>query len=245
MNNPLTGLTYFLDGFSLITKPGIKRFVIIPFCINLLLFLGLFFLLRHYMSAFNNWVTHFLPSWLHWLAIILWFIFFIAFMLIFIYTFVTIANLIAAPFNSLLAEKVEIYLTGKTVPSRSLFENVKDTPRIVMRQLAIIGYYLPRALLLLILFFIPIIHVFAAILWFLLNAWFMTLTYLDYPSDNHQIPINTVKELMSEKKWLALGFGMSTLIATMIPIINFVAIPAAVAGATKLWVQTYPTKKIK
>jgi CysZ protein len=35
---------------------------------------------------------------------------------------------------------------------------------------------------------------------------------------------------------LALGFGMTTLGATMIPVINFLIIPVAVAGATALYV---------
>jgi CysZ protein len=33
-----------------------------------------------------------------------------------------------------------------------------------------------------------------------------------------------------------MGFGGATLVGTMIPIVNFIVMPAAVAGATALWV---------
>ena len=237
MNNPITGLHYLISGFELITKSGIRRFVIIPVLINILLFIGLFLLLRHYMGEFNLWFAHFLPSWLHWLSSILWILFFISFFLIFIYTFVTLGNIVAAPFNSLLAEKVEWYLTGNEVEGRSLLENIKDIPRILGRQLAILGYYLPRALVLLILFFIPIVQTVATLLWFLFNAWFMTLTYIDYPTDNHHIPLKQVHAWLKERRMTSMGLGISVLVITMMPIVNFFIIPAAVAAATKFWVE--------
>jgi CysZ protein len=241
MNSPITGMNYLIDGFKLIFKPGLKRFVVIPLVINTFLFIGLFFLLRHYAGEFNLWFATHLPVWLHWLAAILWVLFFISFFLIFIYTFVTIGNFISAPFNSLLAEKVELYLTGSVLEQRSLLENIKDVPRIMGRQLAILGYYLPRALLLLLLFFIPVVQAVAAIFWFLFNAWFMTLTYMDYPTDNHRIPLHTVRVFLKQKRWVSIGFGMSVLVVTMVPLLNFFAIPAAVAAATKFWVEESST----
>lgn len=237
MNHPIAGFTHFMDGLSLITKPGIKRFVIIPLMINLLLFIGLFFLSKHFFEQFNHWFEHFLPSWLQWLSVILWIAFFIGFFLVLIFTFVTITNIISAPFNSFLAEKVEFYLRGNTIASRTVMEIIKDVPRLIGRQLAIIGYYLPRALVLLLLFFIPIVQVVAALCWFLFNAWFMTLQYVDYPTDNHQIPLSAVHAKLKQKRWASLGFGVGVLVFTMIPILNFISVPAAVAGAVKFWIE--------
>lgn len=236
MNNVFIGITHLIDGFTLITKSGVKRFVAIPVAINILLFIGAFFLLRHFVSEFNAWFLHYLPTWLHWLSYILWFLFFISFFIVFIYAFVTLANLISAPFNSLLSEKVENYLTGHTSSSLSLFENIKDVPRIIGRQLGILGYYLPRAILLLILFFIPVVHIIAPFLWFLFNAWFLAFTYIDYPTDNHRVPLTDVRVWLKQNRFTSLGFGMAVLVATMVPFLNLFAIPAAVAGATKYWV---------
>jgi CysZ protein len=237
MANPVIGMSYLIDGFALISKPGLRRFVIIPLMINILLFAGLFFLLRHFVVEFNLWFASHLPAWLHWLSAVLWILFFISFFIIIVYTFVTFANIISAPFNSFLAEKVELYLTGVIPEDRSLMDNIKDIPRIIGRQLAIIGYYLPRALLLLILFFIPVVQAVAAILSFLFHGWFMTLTYIDYPTDNHRVPMRDVRVWLHQRRWAALGFGVSVLVCSMIPVLNCFVIPAAVAGATKFWVE--------
>lgn len=236
-NDPLSGVSYLLDGFSLLAKPGLKRFVVIPLIINIFFFVALFFVLRHYVRIFDVWFEGLLPAWLHWLSTILWLLFLISFFLVFIYLFVTIANIISAPFNSFLAEQVELYLTGKIPESRSLYENIKDIPRILGRQFSIIAYYTPRAILLLILFFIPLIQSIAPFLWFLFSAWFLAITYIDYPSDNHRVPISDVREWLKRRRWVTLGFGLGALVVVMIPFVNFFAIPAAVAGATKFWLE--------
>jgi len=237
MNSPIFGIHYLIDGFGLIAKPGLRRFVIIPLLINIVLFIGLFFLLRYFVNEFNVWFSSFLPAWLHWLSAILWIVFFTSFFIIIIYTFVIVANLIAAPFNSFLAEKVELYLTGNIPEERSLLDNIKDIPRIMGRQIAIIGYYIPRALLIFILFFIPIVQAVAAVISFLFHAWFMTLTYIDYPTDNHRIPMRDVREWLNQRRSVSLGFGVGVLVCSMIPLVNCFTIPAAVAGATKFWIN--------
>jgi CysZ protein len=233
----IKGAHYFLDGLKLIFQPGLRRYVFIPLTINIILFVTMFFIAKHYMTEFNVWFENHIPQWLNWLGGVLWILFFISFVLIMLYTFVTFANLISAPFNSLLSEKVEFILTGKKLEDRSLITICKDIPRIIGRQFAIIGYYLPRAFLLLILFFIPIVQIVAAGLWFLFNAWFMSLQYLDYPTDNHQIPLRDVRTWIRVRRGSSFCFGLSVLIASMIPIVNFFVVPAAVAGATKFFIE--------
>lgn len=243
MNNLLSGSKYLIDGLQLIFKPGLKRFVIIPLLINFCLFIILFLTLNHFVHLFNVWFEGYLPAWLQWLGVILWIIFFLAFILIFLYTFVIIANLISSPFNGLLAEKVEFYLTGKKLSERTIFENIKDVPRIIGRQFAILGTYLPMAALILICFFLPIVQSVAAIIWFIFNAWYMTLLYVDFPSDNHRVPLRDVREKLKIKRWLVLGFGISISFMLMIPVLNFFVMPAAVAGATKLWLEEFTSEK--
>lgn len=237
MNDFFSGIQYLLDGFKLIRKPGVKRYVFIPLLINILLFAGLFIISKHYIAEFNLWFLHYLPVWLAWLSTVLWVLFLISFFLIFIATFVTIANIISSPFNSLLAEKVELYLTGALPPQRSVFESIKDVPHILGRQLAIILYFLPRACALFILFFIPVVHLLVPALWFLFNAWFMALTYIDYPTDNHRVSLPRAREWLEEKRWVSFSFGLSVLVTSMIPVLNFFVVPASVAGATKFWLE--------
>jgi CysZ protein len=242
MKQIFAGMHYFISGFSLITKPGIKRYVFMPLLINALVFISLFLVFRHYVSLFNNWFALYLPVWLQWLSAILWLLFIISFILFFITTFVIFANIISAPFNSLLSEAVENYLCGKTFPPRSLFENIKDIPRIIGRQFAVLIYYALRMLLVLILFLIPLTQPIATIVWFLFSAWFVTLTYLDYPSDNHRVSFFATKNQLHDYRLTGFGFGITVLVVTMIPGLNLLVIPAAVAGATEFWLRVFPKK---
>jgi CysZ protein len=237
MMRTLTGLNALLQGCQLLLKPGIKRFVILPLLINLLLFASLLWTSAHYLAQFNHWLSTHLPSWLGWATAIIWILFFLSFFMILLYTFTTIANILSAPFNGLLAEKVEWYLTGHAPPTLTGWALIKDTPRIICRQLRILGYYLPRAILLFVLFFIPIIQVIAPILWFLFHAGFMALQYSDYPADNHRISFRELLRHLKQQRLDSLSFGTGVLILTMMPVINFIAMPAAVAGATALWVR--------
>jgi CysZ protein len=237
MTSFFDGVHYLFAGFVLITKPGLKRFVILPLLINILLFSLMYVVLHHYAGALNHWIAGYLPSWLQWLNVVFWLVFLVGFFFVFIYAFAALGAIAAAPFNGLLAEKVEVYLTGKTPIDRGLFDNVKDVPRVVGRQLSIVFYYLPRALGILLLYFIPLVHGFAVIMWFVFSAWFLALQYLDFPTDNHRVPLPKVREWLSARRAVTLGFGVSIMFVMSIPILNFFAIPAAAAGAAKFWVE--------
>ena len=52
-----------------------------------------------------------------------------------------------------------------------------------------------------------------------------------YPTDNHRVPLQEVKAWMKQRRWLVLGFGISVIVISMIPILNFFTIPAAKSSA--------------
>lgn len=94
-----------------------------------------------------------------------------------------------------------------------------------------------RALPLGLLFLIPGINVAAPFIWALFSAWMLAIEYLDYPMANHALHFATQRRILRGNRLLAYGFGGGTLLLTMIPVLNFIAMPAAVAGATALWVE--------
>lgn len=110
-------------------------------------------------------------------------------------------------------------------------------PRTVGRELRKLGYFLPRAIGLLILSFIPGVNLVATPLWFLFGVWMMAVQYIDYPADNHKLGWNEMLAWLREKRWQSLGFGGSVYLALLIPFVNIVMMPAAVAGATLFWVR--------
>lgn len=235
------GFYYLISGFHLIIQPRLRRFVLIPFFINIACFVGLFYLSLHYWNKFTIYLFNFLPSWLHWLTTIFWLLFLFNFFIFFIFTFNLLANLITAPFNSFLAEKVEQSLTGVIPEKKSWDDTLYDIYRIIGRQLSLLLYYFLRIILICLLFFIPFLQLIAPIIMFIFHAWCLTLTYIDYPTDNHRIQINQVLSWLRERRLLSIAYGGLIVLVSMIPIINLFITSAATAGATKMWIEESKT----
>lgn len=234
------GIHYVCRGFKLLSKPGVRLYAIIPLLINLLSFAGFIRLAYHYTNIANQWFTTHLPQWLQWLDWLLWIAFVLAILFFFVYIFTTIANMIAAPFNGLLSEKVEEHLLGhKLNNSLSFKELVALLPKTITRQLQLLFYFLPRAFIMLVLFFIPGVNLVAGIAWFLFSSWMVAIQYLDYPFDNHSLAVKNMTHRMRKSWLLHMGFGVTTSLLSAIPIINLLIMPAAVAGATALWVEKH------
>jgi CysZ protein len=154
------------------------------------------------------------------------------------FTFTTLANIIAAPFNGFLSEKVEVVVRGEDPsPPFRWSELVAMVPRTLGREMRKLGYFLPRAIGLFILSFIPVVNIIAAPLWILFGIWMMCVQYIDYPADNNKLGWNEMLAWLREKRWQSLGFGGSVYLVLLIPGLNVVMMPAAVAGATLFWVR--------
>ncbi|WP_407695835.1 sulfate transporter CysZ [Shewanella avicenniae] len=239
-NAAKSGIQYFMDGFSLIRRPGLRRFVVVPLLVNLLLFSGALVLAVNYLSELMHWVDKSVPSWLDWISFVLWPLVILALLVVFSFVFSSIMNWIAAPFNGLLAEKVEQLLTGKPLNTGGAMDAIKDLPRVFGREWQKLKYYLPRALLVLILFFIPLVgQTLFPIIWFLFSAWMMAVQYCDYPFDNHKVPFNDMKFALKQTKGSSMSFGVAATLFSMIPIVNFIVMPVAICGATAMWVDKY------
>ena len=63
------------------------------------------------------------------------------------------------------------------------------------------------------------------------------LLYIDYPADNNKMSWQDMLAWLRQKRWQSLGFGGITYLALMIPLVNVLMMPAAVAGATLFWVR--------
>ncbi|MBD8574845.1 sulfate transporter CysZ [Pseudomonas syringae] len=234
----LSGPQYLLQGLQLIMRPGLRLFVLLPLSINLLLFSGLVYLSLH---QFSLWVDTFMPTLPHWLSFlsyILWPLFVVLVLLMVFFTFTMLANIIAAPFNGFLSEKVESVIRGiDDSPPFSWAELMAMIPRTLSRELRKLGYMLPRMIALFILSFIPVVNIIAAPLWLLFGVWMMAIQYIDYPADNHKMSWQDMLAWLRSKRWASLSFGGCVYAALLVPFVNIFMMPAAVAGATLFWVR--------
>jgi len=252
------GAQYLNKGFHLVWKPGIKQYVFIPLVINFAL-LGIatiyaFNLISEWYISLPQWLAehtsseHWYISWpaeaLDWLVNsldwLLWPLIVAAVFISVFFIFAFVANWIAAPFNGLLSEAVEKHLSGENYQEIDFnwATFIKDIPRLIAREWKKLAYYLPRALVCLILLFTPISPL-VPLIWFLFNGWMSAIQYIDYPEDNHRRSFRHTLENLKQSRSGPFGFGLMVMLFTMIPVVNILVMPVAVAGATNLWYDQY------
>lgn len=243
-HNPAAGATYLLEGIRSLMRPGLRRYVALPLLVSSVVFLAIGWMAADQFEVLLDWI---LPQdgWLSFLRWLLWPLFALATILIVFFTFTAIANLIAAPFNSLLAEQVERQILGATRSGET--DNIDASPAArtagivtgalssIGSELRKLGYFALRAALLLPLFLIPGVNIVAPFLWLLFTAWYIALEYSDYPLGNRGMAFPEQRRRLREIRLAALGFGGAVNLLMLVPVLNFLAMPAAVAGATIMW----------
>ena len=251
INTVGNGFRYVIEGAKILTQPGMKRFVLVPLLANIIVFIFLTTLLIQYFGAITEYFSGFFSGWT-------WFAYFAAIiatilsglatfiiLLIYGYSFNLITNIIAAPFYGMLAEKIENRLTGNMLPSESPTSIVVRT---IKREIIKLWYFISRGVLvafgLFILAFIPPFNLLVPVLATLWTAWVLTLQYVDYPADNNHMPFSELRRQIKSKGYSTTGFGGSILLGSMIPVVNIVIMPIAVAGGTLFWINELNTQAI-
>jgi CysZ protein len=235
-SNPVNGALYMLGGIRLLIRPGLKRYVLIPLLVNILVFGGGIWLGATGFEHLMDRMQANIPSWLVWVEWLLWPLFLVTVLVIVFYSFTLVANLLAAPFNGLLAEKVERLITGQPVGDDTGWATLlRELPATLGDEVRKLLYAVIWSLPFLILAFV--VPVIGPLVWFLFSAWMLTLEYADFPMGNHGLKFRQMRATLHRRRLLSFGFGATTAALTAIPVVNFVVMPGAVAGATLMWVR--------
>ncbi len=236
MINDIMGGSYmFARGFKLAREPGIRRYVIVPLLINIVLFGGLIWFGYSWFDPLVEQAMEWVPDFLNFLRWIIWVFIVLMTAIIVFFAFTPIANIVAAPFNALMSEKIEEMLTGKDINSDLSFMALAVSS--IGSQLRKLVYIALWSIGLVLITMIPVINIISPILWVIFGSWLLSLEYLDYPMGNHDITFSRQKQILAQRRGLSLGFGGMVMMLTSIPIVNFFVIPIAVAVATAMWVE--------
>jgi len=228
---------FLAEGFRLVWTPGLRRYVLVPLLINIIVFIGLF---TYGYVAVDAWLQKFmedLPEWLGFLTWLIWLLAAITGIMVLFFCFTILANLIASPFNALLAEKIEEKLHGKVQSGAGFSSLLMVLPGAISREFRKLLYYLPRLLGLAILSFIPGLNLLSPVLWLLFGAWMMSVQYTDISADNNKVSFPELKSRLSVERALSLEFGVLVYLMLAVPMLNLIVIPVAVAGGTVFWVE--------
>ncbi|MCM2131200.1 sulfate transporter CysZ [Larsenimonas rhizosphaerae] len=220
-------------GLRMVFQPGCRRYVFAPLVINLLIYvLAIWWM----VGRFEGWIAYWMmqvPSWLSWLEWLIWPLVVLSLLVIAFFSFTLVATLIASPFYGFLAEKLDAQVSGVPVEDdRSLAKQALDS---LGRECRKLGYFLPRMLILVIIGFIPGVNILSPLLWALFSAWSMAIQYLDYPMDLHRVSFNDMKARLRKKWWQSLTFGGVVALGMLIPLLNLLIMPAAVAASVTFW----------
>ena len=193
---------------------------------------GLYFAFDYLIGITNRWIAG-LPEWLSWLDLILTPLLYISGVLGGTWLFGLLAVLIASPFLGAFSMALERIRFGDAPAVNSQIWT--DISMSLVREGRKILYHLPRLLLVFLLTLIPVINLAAPAIWLLFGAWTMAVQFVDYPTENRQQPFQQTLDKLKANRTAALAFGLCATGALMIPLLNFLLIPVAVAGGTILW----------
>ena len=148
--------------------------------------------------------------------------------------FLALGLVIAAPFLALLSQRVEVLVTGKQAPDavswKAVFATVFESVVDEFRKVAFFaGVQLALWVLGLLLSFLAPIAVAVAMLFTLV---FLPLEYAGFAMDSRRLRFAQRRALVWRHRWLMLGFGASASLSLLLPLLNFVCMPALVVGGT-------------
>ena len=237
-NHPVYALSCVLKGLSWLGNASLRKFLVVPVLINLVLYALAFVVGYVYL---NDAINYLIPAWLHWLSWLIKPLFFVCFAVAGFFTFTILANLIASPFYgklsartlALLIQLKQNHHTGEDKEADSEFDLVEPNwLHIMLGELQRIAYLLKWMLVLAIISVIPVLNLIAPLLWAVFGAWGCALEFFAYPLENKKLLFPAQKDFVSAVRFGALSFGGAVLVGLGIPVLNLLVAPAAVIAAT-------------
>lgn len=225
------GIYYIIYGIKMLRFSEIRTFILIPLAINILIFAMATSYVWYRTSELAEYVEFELPDWLSFCQYLVIPLVLLVFMVLSYYLFATVAGILAAPFNGILAGKADEIIQQRRLKDESVSTTLKDVPRIIAHVLRVLAYTLPRMLLALLMLLIPVA---GYVCWLVFSGWIVAIGYLDCAGDNHHKSLKSLVESMRVNRTACIGFGISVYFMMLIPFLNLFVIPAAVCGSTKL-----------
>lgn len=242
--NLFSGLQVYFIGLRTLKKyPELKKWMIIPFIIDLILFFFLLYFTFNFLPAlttyFVGWIEGlitgiFQATTLGWLFDIFYFIFLILFgvvaLVAVIYAAYILSLIIASPFNSLLAEKT-LQLTGAMPEEpfkvgRWLSFTIKMLVVAIMKAIV----FLVVGLVAFIIAFIPGLNVLSIYM----TLYMMSLDLFDYSLEAAGYNLRQRLGFGRQEIPMLSGVCLALFVTTLIPGLFFLLAPLGIVGASRI-----------
>ncbi|MCK4503041.1 MAG: EI24 domain-containing protein [Desulfuromonadales bacterium] len=233
------GISYPLRAVKLFRQqPGLLRYLIIPFLINLLVFSTTVYF---GLDLFQGMLETYAPGTEVWYGVILYYLAWMVALLlttvVVFFAFTVIGNLIASPFNELLSEKTEVYVSGIANGERfSLSRFWQESRHALFVEIKKMTVFVVGMALLFGINFIPGIgSLIYAVLAPAFTLFFLVIEYMAFVLMRKQLSFAEQRRYIFKRPILMLGYACGVFIVLAIPFVQFFSIPLAVVGATLLW----------
>ena len=233
-----------LEGLRMLWRRDIRWLVVIPLLINVALFSSATGFAASWLQNWITTITTSVPDWLQWLAWVIWLLFAILALAVYAFTFTILANLIGSPFYGVIAQRV-IATEVADGQSNLLADSglLSGAWNSLVREIQLIGYFLPRTLVVgivtVMLSFIPVLNLLAPIIAGTWAAWCLCLQYLDYAADTEGVSFVDLRNKVSANRLSSMGFGFAAMVASAVPVVNLVMLPASVVAGSLLWCRQH------
>ncbi len=233
------GFSYPLRAFRFFRqRPGLLRYLAIPFVINLLVFsLSVYFGL----DLFQGLLDTYAPSSEVWYGAMLYYLAWIVASLlttvIVFFTFTVVGNLIASPFNEILSERTENLVLGEPdAEPFSLGRFWKESRNAIFVEIKKMVVFVFCMGLLFGINFVPGIGpLIYAVLAPLFTLFFLAIEYMAFVLMRKQLTFAEQRRYILKHPILMLGYSCGVFCMLAIPFVQLFCIPLAVVGATLLW----------
>jgi len=219
-------------------KPGLLKYLAIPFFINLLVFTATVYF---GLDLFQGMLDTYAPSTDVWYGVLLYYLAWIVALLmttvLVFFSFTIFGNLIASPFNEILSERTEGLVNGvhndEPFNLRRFWNESRNAIIVEIKKMV---FFVVCMLLLFGINFIPGIgSLIYAVLAPLFTLFFLAVEYMAFVLMRKQLSFSEQRRYIFRHPILMLGYACGVFCMLAIPFIQFFCIPFAVVGATLLW----------
>lgn len=233
------GFSYLLKGWAFVLRhPSLIKHCVLPFLICLVVFAGVAGLFAY---SYDDLIGMIWARPTSSLARVLWYLFNVLLILLAVLlaygAFFVVQAMIAAPFNDLLSEKVELIAFGNQPPPFSPRRAVGDMGRTVSHELKKISLYLGiMAPLLLLNWIIPVLGQAALLIGgFFITTIFFSYDYLDLCMARRRWTFRQKWRALRRNGALSVGFGSALSAGLLVPLLGLMCIPMAAVGGALLF----------
>jgi CysZ protein len=233
-----TGIGLMLRGQAMVLRsPRLWFLGLIPALIAFLLLAGAFVGLAMYDKQVATFLTPFADQWATWLkdairlaveaAVI------IVFVVAAVVVYTSLTLIIGEPFYEAISRRIDDRLGGiqdarPVAFWRQLPRSIVEAIRLLLRT----GF---NALLVVVVTLIPAAGPFIGpVLGAFIGGWAIALELTSVPFERRGLVLRHRRSMLRARRSMTLGFGVATFVALLIPAVDVLLTPGAVAGATLL-----------